>query len=630
MAKILIEGFNVFHSGHLYLVYVDDLGREWVLRGGPENDMVPWGSILVVGSVGNDTLLSRSEDARVDGNDQPVSKEERGSREIDVPDGMSVESAWNLMREYASAIQFADVPYDASAAIYGFNSNSFIGTLLSVIGVDVNDFIPQIWQISEFVGKDDIIDVPSVIEGSDETDIVYLNGSDDVVELGAGDDTVHAGDGSDQIIAGAGNDFFNGDALDRVDAVSIDKLSYAGASSGVTVDLSAATQQEVQAGIVVVTNDGSGGVDRFQNIEVAILTSKDDSFVFSDSIFHSGVRKLKIVGGESHGMGDVADFSQSAGGVEALSGQLITPLAEFEEEEFEGIETLENAPILWLTGFEAVIGSQGADEIQMGDTLWFAHGGGGADFLTGFVEDEDLLQLGYNGIHDQVIMGGDGDDVVAAGELSERLVGHDADVDLAQSEIQLTLSSQNDGFDILSYERSTAAVSVELQNQANVSAIVSGGYAEGDEAYGFDGVVGSAYNDDLKGNSNGNYLVGGKGHDYIWGYAGDDTIVAGSGHNHVWTGTGQDLIRIDDFDGTAEVTTVFDFTLISDHIDIDRSRIASYHFQNTYTVEGLDGLFIRPGLASLTLNDGGVISLNIVDVASGFEDMHIHDWSIFA
>lgn len=630
MSKILIEGSEVAFSGHLYLVYVDDNNQEWVIRGGPTNDGFPYGPLDVLGGTGNETLLFQSPDARFDEFYQPVSKEERGSREIVIPDGMSADSAWNLMKEYAASINLANVPYDPSSNLFGFNSNALVGTLLALVGVEINEFIPQIGQPIDFVGMNDIVSVPSVIEGSDDVDIVYLNDSDDMIDVGAGNDIVHAGAGNDQIFAGIGNDFFNGDSADAADDESTDVLSYAAATAGVTVNLSAATEEEIQKGIVVVTDDGFGNVDRFQNIEEAMLTGHDDTFIFSDGIYQSGIRRLKVLGGESDGLGDVADFSQSGGGIEAMSGQIITPLAEFDEGEFEGVESLENAPILWLSGFEAVIGSQGSDEIQMGDTLWFADGDGGDDYLLGYVDDEDFLELGYDSPFDQVIMGGDGDDVIVAGELSEHMIGHDADIDLVNSEIQVSALSTNSDFDILSYERSTAAVSVTLQNLANVSAVLSGGYAEGDEAYGFNGVVGSAYNDDLKGNANDNYLVGGAGHDRIWGYDGDDTIEAGAGVNEVWTGTGKDLVRINEFDGAPEFTTIYDFVLLDDHIGIDRSRIADYHVQNAYTVEGLEGRFINPGLASLTLDDGGVITLNIVGIAAGYQNVDIYDWSIFA
>lgn len=43
MSEIRIEGFEVLGVsgvGHLYLVYVDDSGDEFVIRGGPESSAI--------------------------------------------------------------------------------------------------------------------------------------------------------------------------------------------------------------------------------------------------------------------------------------------------------------------------------------------------------------------------------------------------------------------------------------------------------------------------------------------------------------------------------------------------------------------------------------------------------------
>lgn len=45
MAEIRMEGKPVVASaGHLYLVYVNDAGEEFVRRGGPANDIFPGAS----------------------------------------------------------------------------------------------------------------------------------------------------------------------------------------------------------------------------------------------------------------------------------------------------------------------------------------------------------------------------------------------------------------------------------------------------------------------------------------------------------------------------------------------------------------------------------------------------------
>jgi Ca2+-binding RTX toxin-like protein len=470
-----------------------------------------------------------------------------------------------------------------------------------------------------------------LLEGTSGKDLILGYKGDDTIMDDGGDDKVYGGQGHDKIFAGAGNDYFDGDFGDDTDDGSVDELSFELSTAGVRMEFGSGTQQEIETGIVVVANDGEQGIDRFRNVEKVYLSPQNDVFVYSDNRYGMDLRQLRVIGGDNTGMGDIADFSQSGAGVESVSGQVFTALAEFDDNgDFEGMEALATAPLLWLSEFEMVFGSSGFNELQLGSSLWFAHGGGGYDSLAGYTESEDMMELGYNSAFEQVILGGDDDDFVLAGELAERMVGHDADVTLVNGDIELVVDQNNFDFDILSYERSAAGVSVTLQNQANVSAILSGGYAEGDEAYGFNGIFGSAYQDNLKGNSSSNYLVGGSGNDSIWGYAGNDTIEAGSGVNEVWTGIGKDLVRVNPFDGASENTTVHDFVLVDDHLDIDRGRITNFYVENyTYDAD-TGGRFILPGLASLTLDDGGVIALNITGIANGYETYNIFDWSIFA
>jgi len=105
MGKILIESkdipsLTVLFPQHLYLVYVDDAGQEFVLRGGPTNDSpLDFGPILVEPGV----PIALSEDRRVDQDNNPISLVERNSRELNLG-GRDAVDVWNIMRQQASAI----------------------------------------------------------------------------------------------------------------------------------------------------------------------------------------------------------------------------------------------------------------------------------------------------------------------------------------------------------------------------------------------------------------------------------------------------------------------------------------------------------------------------------------------
>ncbi|UUX49740.1 hypothetical protein NUH88_20370 [Nisaea acidiphila] len=89
------------------------------------------------------------------------------------------------------------------------------------------------------------------------------------------------------------------------------------------------------------------------------------------------------------------------------------------------------------------------------------------------------------------------------------------------------------GTDMLSYESSTAAVTVDLSTGA-----VSGGDATGDTIDGFDGVIGSAYDDMLTGDDQDNILSGGDGNDTLSGGNGADTIEGGIGADKLYGRSG--------------------------------------------------------------------------------------------
>lgn len=107
MGQIFVEGkpvtfpgSNVVISGHLVLIYKDDSGAEYVIRGGPQHDSHLDRGALVVNNGGfPGQLLSDSPDARALG-ETPA---DRGSIEIDLGVGMPKIfglSYWNMRGLY--------------------------------------------------------------------------------------------------------------------------------------------------------------------------------------------------------------------------------------------------------------------------------------------------------------------------------------------------------------------------------------------------------------------------------------------------------------------------------------------------------------------------------------------------
>ena len=132
--EIFIETSNVDSLGfslpfqHLYLVFRDINGDEYVLRSGPENSFWPFGEMAIEVNV----ALPDSADDR-DG-DTP---EQRVSTPLDFPQ-LTDDDAWAFMVKYARLIDGSNYDY----SLFEENSNAFIGALLHAAGGTPSALLP--------------------------------------------------------------------------------------------------------------------------------------------------------------------------------------------------------------------------------------------------------------------------------------------------------------------------------------------------------------------------------------------------------------------------------------------------------------------------------------------------------
>ena len=141
------------------------------------------------------------------------------------------------------------------------------------------------------------------------------------------------------------------------------------------------------------------------------------------------------------------------------------------------------------------------------DTL---EGGGGADTLDGGADADKIYGEGGN----DWIEGGAGADSLVGGDLGE---------------------------DTLSYAGSDASVAVNL-SRATAGNAAGAGHAAGDTISGFENVVGSKHNDDLRGDEGSNELRGGDGNDWVAGDGGNDELRGGDGNDRLIGGGGADTL----------------------------------------------------------------------------------------
>lgn len=137
------------------------------------------------------------------------------------------------------------------------------------------------------------------------------------------------------------------------------------------------------------------------------------------------------------------------------------------------------------------------------DTL---DGQGGNDTINGFAGDDTLL-------------GGPGDDILNGGEGADDLQG-------------------GGGTNTVTYEDAAARVVVDLVNPGT-----NLGEASGDTFGSIQHVIGSAFDDVIRGSFGANSLFGGDDYDVLFGRAGDDMLFGQNGDDELEGGAGADVLN---------------------------------------------------------------------------------------
>jgi hypothetical protein len=196
MGTISVEGKLVFPTGqaHMYLVYKDDAGKEFVIRGGPLNDLPPFGPLVTE----RGRPIVDSEDAR-----EGESPAERGHRELPLG-GRDAAEVWALAKQHAAAINLSGTSYNP----FGANSNATIGNILYGIGnYDVRVYAPDIPGIAEtYPSARFDLGIDYTIYGNPGHDRIYGQKGDQKFFGAGGDDWLGGGEGNDSLMGGAGSD----------------------------------------------------------------------------------------------------------------------------------------------------------------------------------------------------------------------------------------------------------------------------------------------------------------------------------------------------------------------------------------------------------------------------------------
>ncbi len=308
------------------------------------------------------------------------------------------------------------------------------------------------------------------------------SGSDDItgnalanrLSGGNGIDRLNGGLGADVLEGGAGADVLNGG--DDIDAADYRQ------STGTSVNVSLLTG---------IATGGHAQGDTFVSIEdlYGSLTQRD-ILIGNDGVNaiygNGGDDSLRGEGGDDYLVGGLgADAINAGAGVNDWASYVTNLAGQISVNLLTNINT-------------------GGD--AQGDTLFFVENLEGALGIRSILVGNDLVNkiVGHNGVDS--IRGEGGNDTIEGGAGADSL-------------------NAGAGIDTVTYEHSTAGVTVDLKIATQVSA----GEASGDSLFFFENITGSDKADTLIGNLLANTLVGGLGADTLDGGTGSDVLRGGGG-----------------------------------------------------------------------------------------------------
>ncbi len=496
------------------------------LDGGGENDILRGedGADSLYGDAGIDTLEGGVGNDRLEGG--------IGADVLNGGDG--VDTAY-----YSASESGVTVRLDFGTGAGGDAQGDTLISIEGISGTSYNDVL---------YGADG---VSNRLEGGDGDD--YLNGL-------SGDDVLIGGAGADTLVGGVGNNYMDGgsgaDAITGGDGY--DTVTYDGSDAAVTVHLDG--------------NANTGGHaegDTLSGVENLVGSAHNDYLYGSDTTPN------RLYGGD----GD--DYINAGTGNDYLSGgagndNLVSSGGNNTFDGGAGADTLtggtgydtatyasSSAAVTVYLGGQAGIGGDGAGDVLV--SIENLEGSSYDDFLYG---DGLSNQLSGRGGNDQ-LSGGDGDDVLSGGAGVDRLLGGMGN-DTLDGGLDADVIDGGDGLDTVSYQTSTASVSVYLTGAPN-----AGGDAAGDTFTSIENVTGSDFADTIHGSDDSaNRLTGGGGNDVLYGLGGDDTLIGGGGGDILAGGAGNDNLTGGDGADTILLRAgggqdrVYDFSAAEDRFDL--------------------------------------------------------------
>ena len=337
--------------------------------------------------------------------------------------------------------------------------------------------------------------------GEDGNDTINGGGGIDRIYGGEGNDIQRGQDGNDTLYGSAGSDQLNG-------GVGTDVANYSLAISAVTVDLAS-------GGTV-----GDAAGDTYFGIEAVYGSDFNDTLIGNSSTNElrggSGDDTLDGSGGNDRLFGGAgADMLIGGSGIDSAYYTTATAAVTVDLI-LGGIAGDANGDT--YSSIEWVFGSDFSDTITADNNANRIYGEDGDDVIFGEGGNDRLL----GGEGNDSIAGGSGVDVIFGQNGDDTLTGNEGN-DFFYGGAGADSFDGGADFDTVNYLPASSGVSFDMTTTGLT------GEAAGDTYVSIERVLGTGFDDSMRGSAGDDILLGNGGNDYIDGGAGNDSLNGGAG-----------------------------------------------------------------------------------------------------
>lgn len=432
--------------------------------------------------------------------------------------GQTVEDVWALLVQAHDDFSTStnEFEYDRT-----YNSNTYVNTLLWILGLNGNDLISQV----------SAPDITQGFPGDHRNALMDTEYPDDAIDLALDGqervDIIRTGNGKDTLSGGAGKDVLEGG--------NNDDTLYAGMKSTTLADWDDDVADRL--------NGGNGNDTYF----VGARTSDPNHYLIVNGAFNTGIYEHIDIITDTDGQGvirasvnpfDDGYFELLLTGLTWTSEDYIVGVDDWRSDDYAraALDTTNglNRLILYEPELESAIFA--IDDFRNGDfgiTLPNYTGSTGPRKCSFCIDGEHIGTSGNDsidgGIGDDIFNSGDGDDTITAGAGDDTIIGGSGLGDDSYD--------GGAGTDEIVYSSASLAITVNLSTGS-----ASGTEIGTDTLISIEDVIGGEGSDTITGSTAANYIFGGLGDDTITGGDGDDVLTGAEGADSLDGEAGSDSL----------------------------------------------------------------------------------------